>query len=251
MKGLGALLKKEIMEQLRTYRVVVVGGIFLFFGISTPLLLKFLPQIISLSGQQIPIDIPPPTAAQSLVEYAGTVGQVGVLMAVLMGMGGISNEIQRGTAVMTLSKPVSKAAFANAKLLAMSLTFVVSLLVASLFCFGYTGWLIGVGDLGRFGVLNLLAALFLVFSLAVTMMFSSLFSSSLAAGGVSMAVIIGQAVISSVPVVGDFMPGKLLGWGNAVVQSSGKQYRWALAVALVLTGFCLALTQRSLKKKEM
>lgn len=252
MKGFWPLLKKEIKEQMRTYRAVVVGGVFVFFGLSTPLLLKYLPEIVKLAGEQVPVTIPPPTAAQSLVEYAGTIGQVGVLVAVLVGMGSISNELQRGTAVMTLSKPVSRSAFVNAKLAAMSLTFVLSLLVASAFCFVYTLVLIGEAGVGPFVVLNLLAALFLVFSLAVTLLFSSLFSSSIAAGGVSIAVLIGQAVLSSVPVIGDYMPGKLLGWGNALVQGgAGKDYWWCLALAIALIGFCLYASQWSLKNREM
>ena len=135
MKGLGSLVKKEIREQLRTYRLVIVGGIFLFFGITTPLLLKYLPEILKLVGEDVMIEFPPPTAVQSLVEYAGTIGQIGVLIAVLVGMGCVANELKNGTAVMTLSKPVSRGAFVGAKLIAMSMTFIVSLVLASAFCF--------------------------------------------------------------------------------------------------------------------
>ncbi len=143
MNGLIPLLKKELREQLRTYRLVIVGGVFLFFGITTPLLLKYLPEIIKLAGQNVPVEIPPPTAAQSLLEYAGTIGQIGVLVAVLVAMGSVANERSRGTAVMTLSKPVTRAAFIGAKWTASSLTFLVSLAAASLVCLGYTVWLIG------------------------------------------------------------------------------------------------------------
>jgi ABC-2 type transport system permease protein len=105
VSGLGALFKKEVREQLRTYRLVVVAGVFLLFGITTPVMLKYLPEFIKLAGQQMEITIPALTAAQSLVEYAGSVGQIGVLVAVLVAMGSVANELQRGTAVMTLSKP--------------------------------------------------------------------------------------------------------------------------------------------------
>ncbi len=87
MKGLAPLLKKELREQLRTYRLVIVGGVFLLFGITTPLTLKYLPEILKLAGEQMTIEFPPPTAVQSLAEYASTIGQVGVLVAVLVAMG--------------------------------------------------------------------------------------------------------------------------------------------------------------------
>ena len=64
MTGLGALLRKELLEQIRTYRLLIVGGVFVFFGLTTPLMLKYLPQIIKLAGTEIPMEIPPPTAVQ-------------------------------------------------------------------------------------------------------------------------------------------------------------------------------------------
>jgi ABC-2 type transport system permease protein len=251
MKGLGPLLKKEVKEQLRTHKLVIVGGIFLLFGITTPLMLKYLPQILKLAGEQIAIDIPPPTAVQSLAEYASTIGQMGILVAVLVAMGSIANERRHGTAVMMLSKPVSRAAFVSAKLMAMSLTFLVSLTVASLFCFGYTVWLIADASVWAFVSLNLLLGLFLVFSLAVTLLFSSVFRSSIAAGGLSIAVLITQAGLSAVPLIGNYMPGKLLGWGTSLLTGDGDSYWWALGITVVLVGLCLYLSQRLLKNRDL
>jgi ABC-2 type transport system permease protein len=250
VKGLGALLKKEIREQFRTYRVVVVAGVFLLFGITTPLMLKYLPEFIKLAGEQMEINMPPPTAVQSLVEYAGSVGQIGVLVAVLVAMGSVANELQRGTAVITLSKPVTRAAFVTAKFAAMSLTFVVSLAVASALCLAYTVWLIGPADAVGFLGLNLLLAVFLMFCLAVTVLFSSLFKSSLAAGGTALGVLVGQAVLSVLPRIGDYVPGRLLGWGNGLF-AGGHAYWGSFAVTLVLTGLCLYFAQRALTNKEM
>lgn len=253
MKGLVRLLAKELTEQLRTYRLLVVGSIFVFFGITTPLMLKYLPEIIKLAGagDQIPVNIPPPTAVQSLVEYSGNIGQIGALIAVLVAMGSVANEVQRGTAVIVLSKPVTRAAFITAKLSAMSLTFIVSTVVASVFCFGYTVALIEPASVGPFVLANALLALFLIFSLAVTLLFSSLFTSSLAAGGVSMGVIVAQAGLSVVPVIGKYMPGKILGWGNALISGDHTPYWWALGVTLVLTPLCVYFAQLALKKKDI
>lgn len=251
MKGFVPLLKKELKEQVRTYKLVIVGGIFLFFGITTPLLLKYLPEIIRLTGEQVPIEIPLPTAVQSLAEYAGTVGQVGLLMAVLVAMGSVANELRHGTVVMTLSKPVSRAAFTTAKLVAVSLTFLVSLAAASALSFAYTLWLIGGASVAAFTGLNLLLGLFLVFCMAVTLLFSSFFKSSLAAGGLAIAVLITQAILSTLPLIGDYMPGKLLGWGTNLLAGVGDSYWWALAVTVAVIALCLYLSQRSLKNRDL
>jgi ABC-2 type transport system permease protein len=250
MSGFSILLKKEVWQQIKTYRLLVVGCVFVFFGLTTPLLLKYLPEIISLSGTPIPIDLPPPTAVESLAEYAGTIGQIGVLLTVLMSMGAIADELRRGTAVIIFSKPVTRAAFVNAKLTSLSLTFIVSMIAASLFCFGYTIWLIGPASVLPFLGLNLLLALFLIFCLTVTLLFSSLFRSSLAAGGLAIGVLILTAVLSSVPVIGDYLPGKLLGWGNELLTGTGNNYWWALGVTVAASIACTYGAQRLLKNRE-
>ena len=252
MKGFAPLLKKDIREQFKLYRLVIVGGIFVFFGISDPIMLKYLPEILKLAGSgNLNIQIPTPTAAQSLAEYAGNIGQIGVLVAVLVAMGCIANELKSGTAVMTLSKPVSRSAFVSAKLLAMSMTFIVSMILGSLFCFGYTVWLIQGAAVMPFVGLNLLLGLFLVFCLSVTLFFSSLYKSGLAAGGLAISVVIVQAIISSIPVIGNFMPGKLLSWGTDLLTGSGTGNWWALGITVVAIGLCLYFAQRLLKNRDL
>ncbi len=251
MTGLTALLGKEIMEQLRTYKFLIVAGIFTFFGILTPLMLKYLPEILRLAGEQIPIEVPPPTAVQSLTEYAGTIGQVGVLVAVLVAMGAIAGELRQGTGVMVLSKPVSHAAFVIAKLFALALSFIVSLAIASAFAFGYTVALIEGAAVAAFLLTNLLLVLFLVFALAVTLLFSSFFRSSLAAGGLALALLIGQAGLSVLPLIGDYMPGKLLAWSTNALTGAPGGYWWSLGITIAATILCTYLAQWRLKYRDI
>ncbi|MDD5190478.1 MAG: ABC transporter permease subunit, partial [Dehalococcoidales bacterium] len=183
--------------------------------------------------------------------YAGTIGQMGVLVAVLVAMGAIASEVKRGTAVIALSKPVSYAAFVNSKFAAMGLTFIASLVAASLLCFAYTVWLIGEASVPTFIGVNLLVGLFLLFWLAVTLLCSSMFKSSLAAGGLAFGIIIAQALLTLIPVIGDYLPGKIMTWGNNLLIGSNTTYWGALVVTVALTALCLFLAQRILHKKEL
>ncbi len=250
MKGLLPLLKKEIKEQFKTYRFLVLVSVFLFFGLTTPITLKYLPEIIKLAGEQLEINFPPPTAIEALLSYSGDISQIGVFVIVLVAMGSIANELQRGTALMVLSKPVSRLAFVTSKLLAVSFTAICSLAVASAVCFGYTVWLIGGADVSDYIGMNIMVGLFMVFSIATTLLFSSLFRSSLAAGGVALGVIIGQAILTALPKVGDFMPGQLLGWGNNIL-TGGDTYWWAMVVAIVLIVLFVYLAQQSLSNRDI
>ena len=166
-------------------------------------------------------------------------------------MGIVANELRHGTAVMTLSKPVSRAAFVSAKLTAISLTFLLALTVAAFFCFFYTNLLIEDANATAFFQSNLLLGLFLVFCLAITVLFSCLFKSSLAAGGIAIAVIISQMVISGVPVVGDYLPVKLLEWSTNIISGIGQSYWWAVGVTAILTILAIYLGQNNLKRREI
>jgi len=250
MKGLMPLLKKEITEQLKTYRFLVLVCVFLLFGISTPLMLKYLPELMKIAGEGMEINFPPPTALEALVSYAGNISQIGIFVIVLVAMGGIANELQRGTALMILSKPVSRTAFVTAKLLAMSFTSLSALVLSSLVCFGYTVWLIGGADASDFIGLNLLLGVFIVFSIATTLLFSSMFRSSLAAGGIALGVLIGQAILSALPYIGKYMPGQLLGWGNQIL-TSGDAYWWSLLVTVALIALFVYLAQHTLGRKDI
>jgi len=78
-----------------------------------------------------------------------------------------------------------------------------------------------------------------------------MFKSSLAAGGISIGIIICLALISTLPVIGNYLPGKLLTWGNNLLSGSGDSYWWALIVTVGIMGLCLYLAQYVLKKKEI
>jgi len=251
MKGLFPLLKKELKQQLRTHRLLIVGGVFLCFGLMAPLLQYFMPEIIKMAGEQIIIELPPPTFHQSFSDYAGYFGQFGILIAVLVAMGAVANEQKQGTALITLSKPVNTGAFVNAKFIAMSLTFLVAQAAAAVFCYGYTVWLIGEAPLLPFIWMNLLIVTFLIFCLAITLVFSSLFKSYLAAGGMAIGTIFGMGIFSSLPSVGNYLPSKILGWGINLLTGAGDNYWGALGVTVLSIVLCLYFSQTILKRKEI
>lgn len=251
MTGFLPLFAKEIREQVRTYRFVIVAGVFLLFAVTTPLMLKYLPQILEAFGKGMNVTMPDLTPAQALAEYAGNIGQLGLLIAVLLTMGSVASEVKHGTVVMTLSKPVSALAFTTAKLAAAGLTFIAALAAASGICYGYTVWLIGPTDFTPFLYLNLLTAVFLVFCLALTILFSSLFRNAVAAGGLAIAVLIFQAVLTGVPGLGNLMPGKLTGWGVALLNGPAESYWWALGITVAVIAACLALTPWAIARKDL
>ena len=46
MSGMAAFTRKELVENVRTYRMFLMLALFFFFGVSSPLLAKFTPLLI-------------------------------------------------------------------------------------------------------------------------------------------------------------------------------------------------------------
>ena len=139
----GVLLRKELLESIRTLRLPVVAGLFLFVGLSSPVLARYLPEIIELAGgeQLGVIEIPTPTAADAVDQLVKNLAQFGALTAILLAMGLVASEKDRGTAAFILTKPVSRRAFLGAKLAALTVVLGGSTVVAAVAGWIYTALL--------------------------------------------------------------------------------------------------------------
>jgi len=115
MRGYAVLLMKEIAEQWRTGRLPVIAVIFVLFGLGSPVLAKYTPDIVKLAASSIDVHVPTPTIKDAVAQLIKNLSQVGVLTAILLAMGSVAGEKESGTAAFVLVKPVSRFAFLAAK----------------------------------------------------------------------------------------------------------------------------------------
>jgi ABC-2 type transport system permease protein len=245
------LFKKEITEHFKTYKLLIVVAVLLLFGLSAPLLIKFLPEILRLSGEQITIQLPEFGARDAVQSYIGNLSQIGLVVAVLIAMSSIAQERERRTAVMTLSKPVGFGAFITAKLAALALTFGTGLVLGAFGCYLYTVVFLGNFSGSDFLVINLLAAFYLLFCISLTVMYSAFFRSQLAAGGLALVSLIVLASISGVPVIGQYLPNALMGWANDLTMGNRANAWPALIVTAALIVASMLIGWQVLKRKEI
>jgi len=207
MTGLGTLLRKELLEQWRTTRLPVVATVFLLVGLSAPLLARFTPEILkAVGGDQFQIVLPPPTAADAYDQLAKNLGQFGALIAVLLAMGSVATEKERGTAALILTKPASRAAFLLAKLVAIATTLAISTVIAAAGAWFYTLVLFEPLPIAGFAAAMLLQWLALVVYATITFLGSTLTRSALAAAGLGVGTLIVIGILSIVPAIGRYLP---------------------------------------------
>lgn len=217
MIGLGPLLRKELLEAWRTRRALVVAIVFTAFGIASPYLARYLPELIkSLAGGQVQIVIPPPTVGDAVDQFQKNLGQAGILTAVLLAMGSVAIEKERGTAALVLSKPASRGAYLLAKMLAMAATLGAGLLLASVAGYAYTALLFqALPGLGWAAMTGLLLLMLVVYA-ALTFLGSVLTRSAIAAAAIGVGGLLVVALVSVLPTIGAYTPGGLSAPGRAL-----------------------------------
>jgi ABC-2 type transport system permease protein len=255
-----ASLRKELLELGRTHRLLILGVVLILFGLASPLLAKLTPELMRLlpGGEDLLPLIPEPTLLDAITQYVKNMGQFGLLLAVLLTMGAVAQEKERGTAVLVLVKPLPRSTFLLAKFLALALAFLLFLALAGLGGYYYTALLFATPNPWGWLLLNLLLWLYALVYVALTLLASTLVESQAAAAGLGFATALALAGLSALPKLGDYLPGRLLDWGAALAASSStaatpsSAESWpALWISLVLILCCLLGAWLLFRRQEL
>jgi len=253
MTGFMVLLRKELLEQWRTTRLPVVATVFLLVGLSSPLLARFTPEILqAVGGSQFSLTLPTPTAADAYDQLAKNVGQFGALIAVLLAMGSVATEKERGTAALILTKPAGRGAFIVAKLTAIAATLGVATVIAAAGGWFYTLVLFQPLDVAGFAAATVLTWLALVAFAAITLLGSTLTRSAVAAAGIGLVAFVVIGIVSVVPGVGPYLPTGLGAPARALALGlSGADALGPTVAAVVLIVALVAISWLAFRDQEL
>jgi ABC-2 type transport system permease protein len=214
--------RKEIFQAWRTKRMLVVWAVFLIFGLGSPLLAKFTPEMLNMieGAEQFADLIPVPSAADAMAQYIKNITQFGFLLAVILGMGMVVGEKERGVAAMILSKPMSRGAFIASKLVAQVGVYLVAFVLSAVGAYYYTWILFGVPALGNFALMNLLLLLWMLPFVGLSLVGSTLGKSTAAAGGIGLGLCVALMLAGTLPQYGTLLPGALISWATLAGQLS-------------------------------
>lgn len=214
MTGYRELVGKELLESWRTFRLPVMGLLFLALGISSPVVLKVLPDIIRIFAPPgFQITLPEAGLAAVLDQFLKNTIQFGALAAILLGMGSVATEKERGTAAFVLAKPVTRIAFLSAKLTALGVVFAVAIGLASIGGFLYTGLLFEWPPLLPWTAMSVLVWLSTMVYVAITFVGSVVMRSALGAAGIGLGGLIVLSIASLAPTLATWLPAGL--WAAA------------------------------------
>ena len=209
--------KKELVELVKTVKGIVLTIIFLFIGISSPLIAKLMPEILKMAASDAETQevmdalaalMPPPNSIESYTQFFSNFNQIGLLAVIIVFAGIIANEKAKNTAAYILTKNISRTQFVLSKFAsAVLFTFVSVILTAGVLKI-YTDLLFGdkLIDFKYFIIFFALLLLYLFFILAI-ILFSSIVSKNITSAMlISFLIFIVFNIATAIPKIGKYMP---------------------------------------------
>ena len=179
------MFRKELLEQLRKKKLLIMAAVFLFVAVGSPIIAKLTPEILrSITVPGITFNIPEPTFNDAVSQFIRNISQIALLVLVFVVAGAISDEKIKKTLEVILTKPISRAKFVLAKFVGYFVSITAIFLMASLIFYFYTVTTFVSFSFANFSVLALIVLLYILMIVAITILSSTIVGSSILAGGI-------------------------------------------------------------------
>jgi ABC-2 type transport system permease protein len=254
--GFGIFVRKEVVEILKTWRIWVLPGIALFFAASGPLMARWTPEIVTAAtGAQgealMKLLGGPPTYLDSYAQWIKNLSQI-VFFAILIIYGGlISSERKSGTAILVLTKPISRASFVAAKALVHGVFVSVITVIGTAITWGVTRVVFGIAPGGPLWQGSLAWLAFALFFLGAMTLLSVLLDSQAGAAGFGIALYAALALASVFPVMTLLTPAGLVSAPAAIAAGAEFPSVWAVITTLAGAVLFVAAAASLFSKQEL
>lgn len=231
------LLKKELLEQWRTKKILILTIIFLFVAISSPIMAKILPEVMkSISVPGMVISLPTPTYLDAIDQYIKNISQIAILVVIFIVAGAICDEKNRKTLEILLTKPISRMAFVVSKFKAYFISVTAVYAVCSIIFYLYTASIFGSFNLVNFIIMNALVLLYVLMITSITILASTIVKNSIIAGGIGFfSYIIFGTIFGLIECLKPYSPGKIFDiYGDVIKTGWTNDLIWPLIITTVI-----------------
>lgn len=185
MMTLMTLLRKELLEQWRTRKILILAIVFLFIAVSSPVIAKLTPELLkSITVPGITINLPPPTYLDSLDQFIKNTSQVAMLVLIFVVAGAVSDEKNRKTLEILLTKPVSRMLFIVSKFKAYFISISLIFAAGSTIFYLYTASTFDYFNVWNFMIMAANVLVYILMITSITILASTFVKNSIAAGGI-------------------------------------------------------------------
>ncbi|MBN2247336.1 MAG: ABC transporter permease [Coriobacteriia bacterium] len=255
MRGFGVFLGKELREIGRTWRIWVLPGIVLFFAASGPPLAKITPELLSslvdTQGTGMVIQLPDPTYVDAYLQWTKNLSQIVIFALIIMFAGAISAEKRGGTAILALTKPLSRTAFVVGKLVSHTVLLVVTTVVGAAVTWGLTFVVFGEAPLGPLAGATGAWLISGVFFVALMMLLSATMDSQAGAAGVGLVVYLLLSIATVWEPAVNYSPAGLVNAPTGIAMSESVPLGWPIGATIALAMLFAAAAIVVFRRREL
>lgn len=256
MKTLMAFMKKEWMEQIRSSRLMILGLIFLAFGIMNPAIAKITPWIMEMLAEtmeesglavvEVKVD-----AMTSWTQFYKNV-PMALIAFVLLQSNIFTKEYQSGTLILALTKGLERYKVVLAKTIVLISTWTAGYWLCYGVTYAYNAYFWDNSIASHLGMAALYWWLIGIWVIVLMILFSVMSSSNsgvlLGTGGVFFAVYL----LSLIPKLKEYMPTQLMDGMNLLMKvTEPGDYTKSLIVAGVSMIICFIISIPLFNKRRL
>lgn len=220
MKVFLTLCKKEWMEAWRDKKLIWLPIVIIILAVTQPITNYYLPQILDMAGnlpEGAVIEIPTPSGEEVLIGTLSQLGMIGLAIFVLSVMGTIANERNSGALSLIMARPVQPIQYIGSKWLVNFLIVFISFALGYGLSYYYTNLLFNEVEIHKFLASLGVYSLWLLFAVAVTIIFGTVFKK---VGGIAGASLV---TIATLALCRSLFP-KFFNWSPASASSQVSTY---------------------------
>jgi ABC-2 type transport system permease protein len=254
VNGYGVFVGKELREIVRTWRIWVLPAILLFFALSGPVIARFTPEIVgALAGSQLgAITLPDPTYLDAYAAWIKNLSQITLVVLIIIYGGIVSAETRSGTAILVLTKPVSRGAFVVVKAVVHSLFLAVLVVLGTLLTWAVTAVVFGTSPGGPLWASALVWLVYGVLFITLMTLFSVLIPSAAGAAGAGIGAYVLLSIASIWKPLSQYSPAGLPGQAASLAaHTTTDSTLWPILISLALSIVLVALASLLFRRKEL
>lgn len=256
MKALRAFLRKELMEQVRSGRLLILGILFILFGIMNPAVAKLTPRLMEMladSMTQIGMTVFPVTvtALDAWAQFFKNI-PMALIAFVLLESGVFTREYQTGTLVLSLTKGLDRPKVVIAKAAVLLALWTACYWLCAGITWGYSAYYWDNSAAQHLAFSTVCWWAFGVWVLALTVLFSTVSRANTGVlAGVGGAVLL-CVLLGMLPTAGKYLPTRLMD-GTALIYGTAETgaYTAPLLVAAATAAACFAAGIPIFNRKQL
>ncbi|MFC9597542.1 ABC transporter permease [Peribacillus butanolivorans] len=258
MNNFTVLAKKEFVQMVREFKVIWLPLVFIFLGLTQPVVSYYLPSILKALGGGQGITIDPSMAAQKGGEVlASTLGsqfdQLGVMIIIVSMMGVVQSDKANGMLAFILTRPVTVGSYISGKVISNYLFVACSVVLGYLVSYLYVILLFTRVDFVDLLVALLFYLMWILFIVSFTTMISTIFNSQGIIALISIVFLLGcRIVVGLSPVIDNVNPASMSKHAMEVLilGTVNTDVIWSVISTIVLSALTILVTNIWISKKK-